>query len=105
MTATITPMPPKSRRGKKRKRSRDHLYLRRGIFHFRIKLNGVRVARSAHTSDREEAKKARLRALTEAEEGQLPHREEKGRLPAEKADARLENLLTCGDFLVTPYCA
>jgi len=68
-TAT-TPARPK--RAKKRKHSRDHLYIRRGIFHFRLKLNGVWVARSTHTSDREEAKKARLRALHEAEEGQLP---------------------------------
>jgi integrase len=68
----MTQAMPKTKRKKKRKYSRDRLYLRRGIFHFRIKLNGVWVARSAHTPDREEAKKARLRALTEAEEGQLP---------------------------------
>lgn len=60
------------RKLRKPRRSRDHLYLRRGIFHFRLKVNGVWVARSAHTSNRDEARKARLRALLEAEEGQLP---------------------------------
>ncbi len=69
---TISTVPVRAKRTQKRKHSRDHLYLRRGIFHFRLKLNGVWVARSTHTSDREEAKKARLRAIQEAEEGQLP---------------------------------
>jgi len=55
-----------------RRRSRVPLYLRRGIWHFRMKVDGVWVARTTHTRDKEEAKTFRLKTLLEAEEGKLP---------------------------------